>query len=324
MYLYIEPLACLLSLLFLVHTFRSFSLSFPCLYAAPCNSLLSFLIIRLFAFRQCLITLRLFVSHLSHPTPPPPPPRSIYFVSLSIYLSNLSCLYSLSRPMATLALIRTGDEPSTVGFCNGLYPARDSALARVSLSSNIRPYFYKNIVECLFANKNAMDFGAEREREGEKTYENEKQSSWHRYRIYSEYSVYSVTYFLKILFGALYSFIRSLRQKRGRGLIMQEWTNASKITAIRSGGFRVSLAVSLRHTEARALPLSHRRPRVPLSSSRSRVLHSLVRIIRAPVHGRELFTYTFKVNRTNCLCVICDMSSDRCLPLSVMSCLLVP
>lgn len=43
-------------------------------------------------------------------------------------------------------------------------------------------------------------------------------------------------------------------------------------------------------------------------------VHTLVRIMRASTHGPIVLHVYIKVNCTNCLCAICDMSSDCCLP----------
>lgn len=64
--------------------------------------------------------------------------------------------------MATLALIRIGDEPSTIFAA--VYPARGNA-ARARLSRRVSVYIFIKIVEYMSVNKNAMDF--------EKTYERE-------------------------------------------------------------------------------------------------------------------------------------------------------
>ncbi|KAL0125862.1 hypothetical protein PUN28_004720 [Cardiocondyla obscurior] len=106
-------------------TFRFVYLSFclPYFLRRPYNSLLSFLIIRIFAFRQCLITLCLFVSSLSSDV-------TIYSTSstLSIFLSfSLSFSFYLS-----LSLISR--------FLSGFV------------------YIFIKIVEYIFAIKTAMDF----------------------------------------------------------------------------------------------------------------------------------------------------------------------
>lgn len=121
MYLYIEPLACLLPYYFspsyYIHTFRSLVFFFsPPLVSIrrPCNSLLSFslfLIIRYYlrfaSVWSHFAYLSLSLIYLSHPTPPRPRSLSLSLIlhtssalSASLYLSHLSYLYSLSRPVA--------------------------------------------------------------------------------------------------------------------------------------------------------------------------------------------------------------------------------
>jgi len=143
-------------------------------------------------------TLLICLSSLSSGTTPYSTSSALsfsFFLFLLIYLSfSLSlylpvwpiCLYSLSRPMATLALIRTGDESSTVFAA--VCPARGSAACARPVSSRVSVYIFIKIVEYMFAIKTPWTT---------KKHTNEKQSSWYWYRIYNKYLV---TYFFKILF----------------------------------------------------------------------------------------------------------------------------
>lgn len=197
MYLYIESSACLHSHYF--PTFRSLSVS-----------LSAFLVFNAVHITACyhfsLYEYLRFTNVWSHfaylsliSFTPPLPPELTYpplhstssalflFLSLSLSITSFSlslylpvwpiCLYSLSRPMAMLVLIRTGDESSMIFAA--VYPAR----ARSSLSHRVSVCIFIKIVEYMFAIKTPGTL---------KKHTNEKQSSQYWYRIYNKYSV---TYF---------------------------------------------------------------------------------------------------------------------------------
>lgn len=117
MYLYIEPLACLLPYYFspsyYIHTFRSlvfFSLPFLSLYAAhvtACYHFLSFSLYDTICVSPVFDHTSLIYLSLSSISLIRHPPLSLSLIlhtssalSASLYLSHLSYLYSLSRPVA--------------------------------------------------------------------------------------------------------------------------------------------------------------------------------------------------------------------------------
>lgn len=215
--------------------------------------------------------------------------------------------------MAMLVLIRTGDESSTIFAA--VYPARGSAAcAHASLSPSlirVSVCIFIKIVEYMFAIKTPWT---------SKKHTNEKQSCRYWYRIYNKYSV---TYFFKILFVEhpfLFCAKSTSEIDPGRSLIIQKKRKKKRET---------ERSENNRHLIPKILYI----PFPLYCDMRNLVSYrviSLMNTYNACTHhpsvgpwARALHVY-IKVNRTNCLCVICDMSSDCCLPLSVMSCLLVP